>query len=326
MRLLMTGLGLAVLLLTSCGGTKPQSAPAADRVVDWKLRPIAEATFSSATPMSWRTVAEAEVIVRARLEIPEESIAALRAQKDDEVPMSLTVSEILKGREQTPTQIELMYYPSPRQASLTEKFIALRGADVLVALEQQPERYYARWHYLAGRDAIEPWDPDVAAAIRAEVEAQAAQADRIERMLRASVPPQDIRISQLINFLLVPKEVPSQPPQLILEPNGHGIVAVSKGFGDPLFAFDQTAIPAIVARMDDSRRLRIHSVSIVNIEPDAFEGLSHYLPGTVTDFMAILLSLLTHEDFGVLHNGAPEQQRQRTVQAWRVWLARSFGQ
>lgn len=82
------------------------------------------------------------------------------------------------------------------------------------------------------------------------------------------------------------------------------------------------AVPALIRRLDDRRRLPSRSLSFANASPGAFEGLRHYSPELMVDALAGLLNQITGRDFGAIYNGASEAERARTVQGWRDYLQR----
>ena len=70
-----------------------------------------------------------------------------------------------------------------------------------------------------------------------------------------------------------------------------------KAFSD-LEALGCVAVPAIIRRMDDRRRLPDPRISLRNKSPDAFEGIRHYGPTQVVDALAAILNQLTGQAFG----------------------------
>lgn len=87
-----------------------------------------------------------------------------------------------------------------------------------------------------------------------------------------------------------------------------------------LEALGCAAVPAIIKRMDDRRRLPVPQISLRNKPPDAFEGIRHYGPRVVVDALAAILNQITGRDFGSIYNGATEVERTRTIQGWRDFL------
>lgn len=80
------------------------------------------------------------------------------------------------------------------------------------------------------------------------------------------------------------------------------------------------AVPAIIERMDDRRKLPDPRISLRNKSPKAFEGLRHYGPEKIVDAVAAILNQITGKDFGFIYNGATDAERDKTVHGWRDFL------
>ena len=94
-----------------------------------------------------------------------------------------------------------------------------------------------------------------------------------------------------------------------------------KAFAD-LEALGCPAVPFIIRRMDDRRKLPDPTISLENKSANAFEGLRHYGPEKVVDALAAILNQLTGQHFGFIYNGAEttDTERTRAVQGWGEWL------
>jgi hypothetical protein len=84
-----------------------------------------------------------------------------------------------------------------------------------------------------------------------------------------------------------------------------------------------SAVPAIIKRMDDRRKLPDPRISLRNKSPDAFEGIRHYGPQVVVDALAAILNQITGRHFGFIYNGATEVERTKTIQGWRDFLKKT---
>ncbi|HTX75775.1 MAG TPA: hypothetical protein VMD29_06180, partial [Terracidiphilus sp.] len=73
-----------------------------------------------------------------------------------------------------------------------------------------------------------------------------------------------------------------------------------KAFSD-LEALGCPAVPAIIRRMEDRRKLPDPEISLRNKSPDAFEAVRHYGPVEVVDALAAILNQLTGQDFGFIY-------------------------
>jgi hypothetical protein len=90
---------------------------------------------------------------------------------------------------------------------------------------------------------------------------------------------------------------------------------------DRLEALGLDAVPAIVAQMDDRRRLRTRAISLANRSADAFEGTRHYGPELVVDGLAAILNQITGAGFGAIYNGGSARERDAAVTGWRIYAA-----
>jgi hypothetical protein len=96
----------------------------------------------------------------------------------------------------------------------------------------------------------------------------------------------------------------------------------NKAFVD-LEALGCAAVPSIIQRMNDRRKLPGPTISLENKSPTAFEGLRHYGPEKVVDALAAILNQITGQDFGFIYNGATDAERTNAIQGWRDWLRRT---
>ncbi len=83
------------------------------------------------------------------------------------------------------------------------------------------------------------------------------------------------------------------------------------------------AVPAIIRRMDDRRKLPIAYIALRNESPNAFEAIRQYGPEEMVDALAALLNQLTGEHFEFIYNGATSEARTQSVAQWRAFLDRT---
>jgi hypothetical protein len=93
--------------------------------------------------------------------------------------------------------------------------------------------------------------------------------------------------------------------------------AVEALLGDAKVCF-----PVLLARMDDFRSMGVRHLSF-RTGPDAAEALLHYGPKKVVDCLTILLSRMSGQSFGSLHNGGSDEKRRAVIRAWRDWYDRA---
>jgi len=80
------------------------------------------------------------------------------------------------------------------------------------------------------------------------------------------------------------------------------------------------AVPAIIERMDDRRKLPDPNIALRNKSPDAFENQRYYGPKKIVDALAAILNQITGRDFGSIYNGATDAERDKAVHGWREFL------
>lgn len=89
---------------------------------------------------------------------------------------------------------------------------------------------------------------------------------------------------------------------------------------DELLKIGKEAVPYIILHMDDYRELPIKYAMVIDDSPDAFEEWVHYGPKLVIDMLGIVLGKLTKASFGFIYNGGTNEERQRTLNGWRIYL------
>ncbi len=88
-----------------------------------------------------------------------------------------------------------------------------------------------------------------------------------------------------------------------------------------LEAFGPAAVPAIIAQMDDQRKLLYPEIKLRNRSPDAFEAFRFYSPERVVDGLDAILNQITGENFSAIANGGSERERRLAVTAWRTYIS-----
>jgi hypothetical protein len=94
-----------------------------------------------------------------------------------------------------------------------------------------------------------------------------------------------------------------------------------KAFAD-LEALGCSAVPAIIANIDDRRKLPDRSIALKNKMPGAWEARRLYGPEKVVDALDAILNQQTGHG-GSIVNGGTDQERTEAAKAWREWLAKT---
>jgi len=94
---------------------------------------------------------------------------------------------------------------------------------------------------------------------------------------------------------------------------------------DALLGSPEVFFPILISRMDDFRSMGVDGISFAT-GPDAPEGLLHYGPEKVVDCITIVLSMISDQGFGFLHNGGTDEKRRKVIREWKDWYrkAKSF--
>ncbi len=109
--------------------------------------------------------------------------------------------------------------------------------------------------------------------------------------------------------------------QEIIAHLGHVRGRAQQALFDRVIALGDSAVPAIVAQMDDRRRLLDQQITLKNTAGDAFEPQRFYGPEQVVDALDAILNQITGESFGSIENGGSNRERTSAVAGWRVYAA-----
>jgi hypothetical protein len=254
----------------------------------------------------WRLVAQSDLIVRARIIVPDNTVKALSAGRTDNLAFGLAVAEAFNAdRPGAVIQLKVATAPADNGPGATH-VVAYQDKEAILFLSH-PYSAGSDAYYFAGHTtrALAAATPEVVDALRREVRAQAELAHRATDRLSREILADDEAVAKLIGMARLP--------------------ATMKVGVDGLMALSSDAIPALIRRMDDRRSVTVLSSLI---SPDAAEP-GGVPPRTVVlatvDLIAIVLERLTRQSFGDLHRGGTEEERRRVVTAWKVWLGRSAG-
>ena len=94
-----------------------------------------------------------------------------------------------------------------------------------------------------------------------------------------------------------------------------------RAFAD-LEAMGCSAVPAIIANMDDRRKLPDPNIALKNKMPGAWEAQRFYGPEKVVDALDAILNQQTGHT-GAIYNGGTDEERTKAVKGWREWLAKT---
>jgi len=304
LRPLARSLATACLFLagTSCTG---QDVAAQDRTGP----PVCSA--ASVSRNLSELIAVSHLIVVATPQVPVEALTrAAASSSPGYVNIPLTAVHVLKG---DPPAGDLVLKVYPRDGPYAPPMAALIAASnapqlfFLVQVDDSPGGLYFPGHTAQALQASTPAATDV---VRGEVERQ-------RRVLATWRPdpalPHYAEVERLIEQLAsfhrtgergTPSEREAQ--QEIFR---------------RLQELGRSAVPAIIAHMDDRRPLAFPQMHLANYTPDAFEAQRHYGPKLIVDALEAILNQMTGRSFGAIYNGGSERERRVAVDGWRIYAA-----
>jgi len=245
-------------------------------------------------------MAGSDLVLVGKMEVGRQRLSD-EAQKPspDYLDIPIRVGAVLKGDDVVGATVRFYPKDAPYKPS-NEAVLSLVGAPAILFLTRVDEGPVGL--YFAGYtpDALKPATEQTIGAAQAEASRQA----RINRSWQAdNTLPHFGEVQALIGRL------------------GRVSGDDQQGVFEGLEALGNEAAPAIIAQMDDRRPLQTQAISLVNLSPDAFEGVRHYGPKQVVDGLDAVLNQITGESFGSIANGASDRARDAAVAAWRVFAA-----
>lgn len=250
-----------------------------------------------ADPELARLMAASELIVIGKTTIPRDALQRAAEQPHGGyVTMPIRVDGVVKGH--PPPGLTLRYFVSedsfgPKRADLLD----MDDRSALFFLTSDDERQEVV--YFAGHS------PEaIRAATEKVVDAARTEADRQWRIDRGWWIDKNSPHFEEVHKLILKLGVVEDDRQ-------------QKVF-DRLEHLGKSAVPAIVALMNDRRPLKTPSIVLQNHAVNRFEAHRHYGPKQVVDVLAAVLNQIAHDSYGFIYNGATTRTRDTTVAGWRV--------
>lgn len=246
-----------------------------------------------------RLVSESDLIILAAPNVPVGRLRiAMTEDAPDYIDVPLSEPSFLKGNEKL-SELVVRFYPKTTTYAPSPEVLLKRSGKpslfFLTRVDEGPVGLYLA-HSL---DALQDVSPARTEAVKAEVRRQ-----------------RDLAATQADNA--TPQHFDGV--RVLLSKLPHATEEQQQDVFQKLEALGRDGVPAIVAQMDDRRPLAHSSISLVNHDPNAFEGLRHYGPELVVDALDAILNQITGAGGSVV-NGGSERERQSAVSAWRVYVA-----
>ncbi|MBL4618376.1 MAG: hypothetical protein JKY46_11840 [Robiginitomaculum sp.] len=242
----------------------------------------------------WVKIAKSDAIFLAVLTVPEATInQAVKNDQHSYVNIPANISEHLKGKPKDyPANIR--HYTKDNFYRVTNNHLfAMHGKSVIIfAVMAQGEYYFTRLE----NKSLQITDP--------------LQIDKIKSEI--------IRQKTITNNWIPNKQLP-------LYDRVAELIEIASKSGKEAYSFRQLenlgtgAVPAIIAQLDNRRRLNHRYITLKNHSPDRFEAFRHYSPKLMVDALTAILSQLTGQSFGTIYNGATDEKRTNIINGWRVY-------
>jgi hypothetical protein len=260
-------------------------------------------------PPLWKLAAQSHAIIVGTPAVPVDQFEPVeRTGHGRYIDFDTRVHECLKGDPCPETIVTRYYiYADGRESPIDQAVVSANGINsVLFLLTGLSSNVDGSANYLAGHTAaaLQPATPELVAALKDEVAAQEEILRRFAENFPASKEPKYAEVKSLAEATLSRWRWRQKRAFANLEELG------------------PAAVPAMIMLMDDRRELPIKDISLRN-PPGFFEPYRNYGPQVVADALAAILSQITDEHFGSIHNGASEHQRKAAIDGWRVYLHRT---
>jgi len=298
---------LGIVVLAWCGGLVGchHSMESADRA-----QPTEKPSESARTETTsvheqgsiWPLVAQSAIIVTGTLDVPVAEIRRALASKEHHyVKFQVQVDEVLKGH--ADRVVTVCHFTQPSGFGVSPAaLMQAHGNKAILFLVETSEEWSGCKRYFAGHSpgALESVSPEVLEQVRKELSEQATTLRDFNQLF----PPKDEPLYQDVKRLIDATTNKDTQEQAFSQLEGLGVKAV----------------PAMIMLMDDRRPLGVSSISLENRAVNAWEGLRNYSPDVVADALDAILNQITGRSFGSIHNGGSEEERQRTINGWRIYL------
>jgi len=280
--------------MENCPASSQQAASAAPET------PLS-GIFTPASGAIWPLVVRSDIVVLGKLRIQGKRIYDLLPGNPRGIDLAIAVDEVIKGRTEGPLMARFFAYPmdSPSDPrALTDMINGAPTLFFLIRADGSPGESKSFTGYVP--HALQAFDAQRVEQIREETRRQADILADFGQLFPREKEPLYEEVKRLIDAT-TNKDTQAQAFARIED-------------------LGVRAVPALIMLMDDRRCLGAKSLSLRNRSPTAFEGFRHYGPETVVDAAAALLNQITRRDFGSIYSGGSEQQRQKTINGWRMYL------
>lgn len=246
-------------------------------------------------------VAHAPYILTGAPQVTPDQVAAV---KEDYLDMPVRDIAWIKGGP-SPAPVVVRSYIADDNVPTKADLDDAAGRPSLMFLVR-PESDVQQRFYFAGNDSLQPITPDNVDAARSEI---ARQATVLAAWQPDTALPHYAEVQQLITQLAAIRTLDKDAYD-----RQQAVFAKLEALG-------MDAVPAIIAQMDDRRKLADPAMALVNTSPDAFEPQRLYGPDTIVDALAAVLNQITWDSFNFIYNGGSDRERDEAVAGWRIYAS-----
>lgn len=344
--LLINALSISFMFTGGCSRGQQPTLPA---------EPASSALFSPPQKgeIDWLSIAEADVIIRTRVDYPGEPVKklwkydienyriaqmpALDVLKCDATnPWSFNPAFIRKEN-MTGRSVRVPFYAGETAPGAKDTDKArlehFHNQEVILLLQftgdgDSPSS--KRYPFLSYIDPILPWSKRTAEFIKEEVARQKQLAEQVRKYLVTRPVPLEDQVRQCVEDLMRPDRYSNKQRDEAISRKFQGDqnqIAPRMTYPEPLARLEELgmdAVPAIMKHLDDPRSLPKGGTKVmldIHDHPNAWEGVYHTSANTITEVLLLALQQITIAG-PIILRGDPERTR-KNISSWRLWMVHS---
>lgn len=347
MRILVISiLFMASLLVGGCSRRQQTSLP---------VEPVSSALFfpPQRGEIDWLSIAEADVIIRTRVDYPGEPVKKLwKFESGNYRIAQMPMLDVLKCDPSNPWNINPCFI---RKGNLMGRSVrvpfyagetapgakdtdkarleAFHNQEVILLLQYTGDvdsPRSKRYLFLSYNDPILPWSESTAKFIMEEVARQKQLADKVRNHLASRPVPLEDQVRQCVEDLMHPDRYSNKQRDEAISRKFQGEqnqFAPRMTYPEPLAMLEELgmdAVPAIMKHLDDPRSLPKGGTRVmldIHDHPNAWEGIYHTSADSITEVLQLALQQITLAGPS-LPRCDPERSR-KNAGIWRLWMVHS---
>lgn len=249
----------------------------------------------------WQLVAQSDVIVSGILDVPVESIRrSIESQESKYKDVSITDAVFIKGTT-FGKNVEFQVYSKSSIYNNLNYLIEKEGEEVTSFLVFSDADAQKKLFLLGSiENSVIVKNKKEEESIKKEIENQRNIVKNFTNSPLSKPDESHEKVSSLIEKML-------------------NSSTEAKAFQE-LESLGMNAVPSVIRLMDDRRSLPNRRIVLRNKSKNSFEENRQYSPELVVDALSSILTQIVGQSFGSIQNGGSEEERTKTINAWRVYL------